>query len=155
MNAIRRVGVLRTLFIVAFTVQAIVSIAPNMTLVGTTLHYWLNTGGTDRLVSDVDLIHFCFSLGLVVWGIYNALILVAPFALVALAIVYPRRWIFITGSVFAIYQFLFDHLGPHNNEIQVALICLVPINISRALALVGFWIKPVTCDLAAMQTANI
>ena len=150
----RSARVLRTLFTVGFAVQAVDSVVPDVRLAGKTLQYWLETGGTDRLVSDLDLIRFCFRLGLLGWGFYNMLMWVAPFAFIALAMKNPRRWVFVTGAVFAIYQLLFEYVGPQNSEIHVAPISLVLINIARAMALVGFWVKPMARDLVDERPAN-
>jgi hypothetical protein len=141
MNTTRNVTVLRTLFIIGFAYQAQDSVLPDIRLTGQTLHYWLNTGGSERLVSNLDLARFCFRLGLLGWGIYNTLIWVAPFVFLALAIFRPRRQVFITGSIFVIYLTLFEYVGPQNSEIRTLLIPLMLVYIARALTLVGFAVK--------------
>jgi hypothetical protein len=93
------------------------------------------------LVSDLDLARFCFRLGLLGWGVYNTLIWIAPFVFLALAIFRPRRWVFITGSIFVICLTLFESVGPQNSEIRTLLIPLVLVYIARAVTLVGFGIK--------------
>jgi hypothetical protein len=155
MNTTRNAGVLRKLFIVGFAYQALDSILPDIRLAGQTLNYWLATGGTERLVSNLDLARFCFRLNLMGWGIYNTLIWFAPFVFIVLAVFHPRRWIFVTGSIFVIYQTIFEYIGPQNGEIRTLLIPLVLVYIARAMALVGFWVKPTACDLTATQPVNI
>lgn len=112
------------------------------------------------MVSHLDLARFCFRLGLpgwgfyTRWGFYNMLVLVLPVAFAALAILYPRRWVFIAGSIFAIYQLLFAFVGPHNPEIQPRLICLVLTNAARVAALAGLWVKPAACHPLAVPAAD-
>jgi serine/threonine protein kinase len=134
----------RTIFIVAFAINIIAWIIPNIRLSGTILNAWLNTGGTYRLVNYPDLIQLCFRLGFADWGwgIFDSLMFIWPFVFIALAILYPRRWVFVSGSIFAFYEFLFGLFFPHTGEIQVALICIVFLYIAKAMALAGFWVRP-------------
>jgi hypothetical protein len=147
MDTIRSVRILRTLFIIGFAYQALESVLPDTRLTGQALHSWLNTGGSDRLISDLDSARLCFRLGLVGWGIYNTFYCVAVFTLAALAIFRPRRWVFISGSIFVIWQTFFEYLfaaylfAPPGSEYHFLLIPMVLLYIARALALVGFGIK--------------
>jgi hypothetical protein len=142
MNTTRSVRILRTLFIIGFAYQALESVLPDTRLTGQQLHLWLNTGGSDRLISDLDSARLCFRLGLVGWGIYTTFYCVAVFTLAALAIFRPRRWVFISGSIFVIWQTLFEYLlAPATSEFNFLLIPMVLLYIARALALVGFGVK--------------
>ena len=142
MNTIRNVRILRTLFIIGFAYQALESVLPDTRLTGQSLHSWLNTGGSDRLISDLDSARWCFRIGLVGWGIYNTFYCVAVFVLAALAIFRPRRWVFISGSIFVIWQTLLEYLfPPAASEYHFLLVPMVLLYIARALALVGFGVK--------------
>jgi hypothetical protein len=142
MNTIQSARILRTLFLIGIAYQALESVLPDTRLTGQALHLWLNTGGSDRLISDLDSARWCFRLGFVGWGIYNTFYCVAVFVLLALAIFQPRRWVFISGSIFVIWQTLFEYLfAPPGGEFHFLLIPMVLLYIARALALVGFGVK--------------
>ena len=87
-------------------------------------------------------------------GSYNLLMFVPPCAFAALAITHPRRWVFITGSLLAIYQFLWEYVSPRNHEIQVLTVSLVVTHIAIAMTLVGFWVKPAARALVAESATS-
>jgi hypothetical protein len=152
MNATRGVTVLRTLFIVGFAYQALNYFLPDVRLTGQMLNLWLKMGGGGSSVSDCDLARLCFHYASLGWGIYNISWSVAFFTFVALAIFYPRRWVFITGAVFAVYTFLMESLSLHGGEVRPLAFPLVLCNIAVALTLVGFAIMPPNTALEPTPT---
>jgi hypothetical protein len=141
MNTTRSAKVLRLLFIIGFACQVLDSLLPDTRLSGQTLHTWLNMGGNERLVSDLDFARWNFRLGQTGWGIYQTVIQVALVVFLALAIFRPRRWVFIVGAIFSIYCTLFNCVLPAGSEIHVLLVSWVFLYIGRALTLVGFAIN--------------
>ena len=131
--------VFRRLFILGGAILALDNVVPDTRLVGKALHDWLSTGGTERLVSYFDLGLLDFRLGAVNFGLNITLCCLAQFVLLTLAVFRPRRWVFITGALLAIWQTLLDVVF-QNSEVQPLLIPLVLVYLARALAFVGFWI---------------
>ncbi|HTV43548.1 MAG TPA: serine/threonine-protein kinase [Candidatus Sulfotelmatobacter sp.] len=132
-DPIRRFTILRAIFIAGFALAAIVNLIYTIMVVWRSTPELMQAVETGRLLRYFELIRAYSHLS-VNW--------IAPYVFIALAITFPRRWIFITGSIFAIYEFLFYPLGPQYSEIQFGLGSMALINIARAMALAGFWVKP-------------
>lgn len=113
-------------------------------------------------LTNYDLIEALFQHGKVALGLFMLLLFVEDLAAIVLALVYPKRWIFITSSVVSAFGLLTTlfHLSaragdsPERFMVQILWIPMILAYIAGIFTLSGFFIKPRSQDVSADGDAS-
>jgi hypothetical protein len=122
---------LRALFIVGFVLEIILTFVP--------CH-----GADGRSFSDFESIRWAFQQGRDGLAFLSVSMFCFAVACAALAIAYPRRWVFIAGACFAAFNLILELFSGSNGNVYFLPQLLDYV--ATAMMITGFWIKPpATC----------
>lgn len=139
---------LRALYIAGNVLNAIVFVLPYLSYRGGTF------GRPGNVVySTLEICRLSLDNGILGWGLIMVLTFCGSVALAALAISYPRRWVFIAGSCYTAFWLMFDFFSVTDPNVQYIFLTRFLEKVAITLTLVGFWVKPPTSN-AISQPSN-
>jgi len=130
---------LRALFFAGFALTAVLTFVPALKA---EVGGFMGMGGEERSLSALDLIRLLFQGGQAGLGILFVLMFCTTVAFAVLAIKYPRRWVFIAGSCYAVFGILLAFFSGSNKDIQYYFLPRLLGYIATAMTLTGFWVRP-------------
>jgi hypothetical protein len=107
----------------------------------------IGQGGQERSLSNLDAVRLVIQSGQLGLGILFVLFFCITAAFVALAMKYPRRWVFIAGSCFELFELVFDFFSGSNPNMQPYLLPQLLGYVAAAMVLAGLWVKPPTLGI--------
>jgi hypothetical protein len=96
----------------------------------------------EKLMSTLDLIRKAFQMGQSGLALLAVSFFAAYIALLVMAVVYQKRWVFITGASLVAFGLLMNLFSPSNPNIEHLLITQVIGYIATFFMLSGFIAKP-------------
>lgn len=130
---------LSILFIAGFTIQAVLWFVPAAKV---TVGGLIGQGGQELSLSNLDAVRLLIQSGQVGLGILFVTFFCITVAFVALAMKYPRRWVFIAGSCFEFFGMVLNFFSGSNPNVQHYLLPQLLGYVAAAMVLTGLWIKP-------------
>jgi hypothetical protein len=136
-------------FVAGLALALILYFVPCYQPSGGILNAWTATGGVARRLSSFDLCCLLVRTGNVQSGVFYIALSGVELALLLLALLRPRRWVFIVGSCEQLYLLVAFLLRPASNDLSQpwfwALLCYA----AWAMCLTGFFVKPPRTPVAA------
>jgi hypothetical protein len=139
-------GSLRALFFVGFALSAVLEFVPVLKM---KVGGFMGIGGEERSMSALDLIRLLFQGGQTGLAILFVLMFCVTLAFAALALKYPRRWVFIAGSCYAVFVIVLDFFSGSNKDVEYYFLVQLLGYIATAITLTGFWVRPPVQTTAA------
>lgn len=136
-----RYQILRAFFVCGYVLSVVLTFVPAYRI-RTRVGGFFDNHLEYRVLSTYDLIQFMHQEGEYGWWMFYVLIFAVAIAFIALALKYPKQWVFIAGATFAGFLLLLNLFSGTPEGIEHLLIPTVVDYISTILILSGFFIKP-------------
>ena len=130
---------LRALFVGGFALDIVLMFVPSIEV---TTAGFLGFGGTVISMSGLDVIRRLFQSGEVGLAMLLVLLFCAQVAFLILAMKYPKRWVFVAGSCFAVFLVILGLFAGSSDNVEEYFVPRVLSYVATALQLAGFWVKP-------------
>jgi hypothetical protein len=138
----RTYHILRALFVAGLGLSVVVYFIPWYTPAGDVLKAWLATGGVERRLSSFDLCRLLLSTGNVPRAAFYMVLEAIEIALLLLAVVRPRRWVFIAGVCEQLYTLSAFLLPSAAKEFPQPLFLVLLYYASWAMCFTGIFVRP-------------
>ncbi len=138
----RMYRLLRLVVVAGLVLSLILYFVPCYKPAGDVLQAWLAMGGVERRLSSFDLCRLLVGTGNVQWGGFYIALSAVELALVLLALLRPRRWVFIAGSCEQLYLLIEFMLRPSSEVLTQPWFFAFLAYVSWAMCLTGFFVKP-------------
>jgi len=138
----RTYRLLRLVFAAGLALSLVLYFVPCYEPSGSTLSAWTTTGGAAQPLSSFDLCRLLVRTGNVQWGSIYIASSGVELGLLLLALLRPRRWVFIAGSCEQLYFPVSFLLRPTSNDLSQPWFCVLLQYAAWAMCLTGFFVKP-------------
>jgi hypothetical protein len=133
---------LRPVFLAGMALSLILYFVPVNEPSGDILSAWTATGGVARRLSSFDLCGLLVRTGNLGWGVFYIASSGLEFLLLLLALLRPRRWVFMVGSFEQLYFLIAFLLRPSSPDFSQPWFVVLLACASWAMGLSGFFVKP-------------
>ncbi len=125
---------LRGLFVIGNVIYLVLLFVPS---------YGLDAIGGQKLMSDLEMMRRFSQTGNLFEFIFLLIVaVVAPLAWIVLALVYPKRWVFIAGASLVVFNVLLELFSGGSPDVKKLLIPRILAYVADAFVMTGFVAKP-------------
>lgn len=129
----------RRVFIGGFALSILLWFVPSVTM---KVGGFLGVGGEEKTLSVLDVVRMLFRAGHLGFAFFLVLLFCISAAFLVLAIKYPRRWVFVAGSSYAVFGIILDVFSGSGTDVHYIYLPKAMGYLATAMTLVGFWCKP-------------
>jgi hypothetical protein len=138
----RTYRLLRPVFAAGLALSLVLYFVPCYEPSGAILNAWTTRGEVARPLSSFDLCLLLVRTGNVQWGAFYIASSGAELVLLLLALLRPRRWVFVAGSCEQLYFLAAFLLRSRADDLAQPLFWALLAYATWAMTLTGFFIKP-------------